>query len=75
MHQGNGTSYPIKFEILTQSRVLKNHLRLPSLLNLVIITDHCFYRFLYMALVLIFPFFLIIVNIIEYGCKLEYIYL
>ena len=40
----------------TPSRVLKDHLRRTCLLNSVI-TDHCFYRFVYIALVLIFPFF------------------
>ena len=40
----------------TPSRVLKDHLRRTCLLNSVI-ADHCFYRFVYIALVLIFPFF------------------
>ena len=54
---------PMKFGSLTPSRVLKDHLRRTFLLNLVI-TDHCFCRFVYIAFVLIF-FFLMIVNIIE----------
>ena len=57
----------MKFGSLTPSRVLRGHLRCTCLLNLVI-TDLCFYRFVYVVLVLIFPF-LIIVNIIGYGCK------
>ena len=46
----------MKFGSPTPSRVLKDHLRRTCLLNSVI-TDHCFYRFVYIALVLIFSFF------------------
>ena len=56
MHQESGTKYPMKFESLTPSQVLKDHLRRSCLLNLVI-TDNYFCRFVYMVLVLIFPFF------------------
>ena len=45
----------MKFGSPTPSRVLKDHLRSTCLLNSVI-TDHCFDRFVYIALVLIFPF-------------------
>ena len=46
----------MKFGGPTPSRVLKDHLRCTCFLYSVI-TDHCFYRFVYIALVLIFPFF------------------
>ena len=56
MHQENGTYYPMKFRSPTPFQVLRDHLRRTCLLNSVI-TDRCFYRFVYIALVLIFPFF------------------
>ena len=46
----------MKFGSPTPPRVLKDHLRRTCLLTSVV-TDHCFYRFVYIALVLIFPFF------------------
>ena len=56
IHQESGTSYPMKFGSPTPFRVLKDHLRRTCLLNSVI-TDHCFYRFVYIPLVLIVPFY------------------
>ena len=51
----------MKFGSLTTFRVLKDHLRRTCLANLVI-TDHCFYRFVYIPLVLIFPFLIIVIS-------------
>ena len=48
MHQENGIYYPTKFGSPTPFRVLKDHLRRICLLILVII-DHCFYRFVYIS--------------------------
>ena len=55
MHQENGTSYPMKFGSLTPSQFLKEHLRCSCLVN-ILITDHYFYRFIYIALDLVFFF-------------------
>ena len=46
---------PMKFGSPTPSRVLKDHLRCTCLLNSVI-TDHCFYRFVFISLVLMLIF-------------------
>ena len=46
---------PYEIRCPTPSRILKDHLRRTCLLNLVI-TDHCFYRFVYILLALIFHY-------------------
>ena len=56
VQQENGTKCPMKFGSLTPSPVLKDHLRGTCLTNLVI-TDHCFNRFVRTVSVSIFPFF------------------